>query len=91
MSDIGQPFYPKPYNPGQSMVNGVTPAVQVPASANIPSSGSQSAFNGAFANPNGNVTPTDATKAAIYIQDSVPLNQWVWDVPSQTWLQTMQP
>lgn len=47
---------------------------------------------GAFANPNGNVTPATPTLGAIYYQDSAPVvNQWQWSVASQNWFQVTGP
>jgi hypothetical protein len=47
--------------------------------------GSGSTISGAFANPNGNVTPADPTKGALYYQAGGSGTLWEWQVGSQTW------
>lgn len=50
-------------------------------------------YTGADADPNGVVTPGDTTKGNLYYQypSTTLYNQWLWDVPSQTWLQSVSP
>lgn len=49
-------------------------------------------LTGAFTDPNGNVTPTTTTGAALYYQDSASaVNQWRWSVADQVWYQNMGP
>lgn len=50
-------------------------------------SGEGAVLTGAFADPNGNVTPTDPTKAAWYYQEGGTPNWWQWNVTSQLWNQ----
>jgi hypothetical protein len=84
MANTGDAYELPQYTPGVSMKDGTTPAVVVPPALNIGSANAQ-ILHGAFANPNGNVTPNNTSDAADYYQDSVPLNRWSWDVPSQAW------
>ncbi len=42
-------------------------------------------YEGAFTDPNGNVTPDDPTKPALYFTNGGG-TLWQWDVPSQTWV-----
>lgn len=52
-----------------------------------PSASSGSVITGAFADPNGNVTPADPTLAAWYYQDGEVLVWWQWSVDDQVWYQ----
>ncbi len=47
--------------------------------------GGGAVITGAFANPNGNVTPADPTKAAWYYQEGATPNWWQWNVTNQNW------
>jgi len=59
-----------------------------PFTAPSTSSGGEGAVvTGAFADPNGNLTPTDPTKAAWYYQDGQTLVWWQWSVADQVWYQ----
>lgn len=52
--------------------------------------GSGQTMAGAFANPNGNVTPTDQTKGAIYTQNGAANNNvWRWDTTDLVWYQSI--
>lgn len=46
-----------------------------------------SVITGAFADPNGNVTPSDTTLGAWYYQDGQTLVWWQWSVAAQVWYQ----
>jgi hypothetical protein len=52
-----------------------------------PSASSGSVITGAFADPNGNVTPSDPSLAAWYYQEGAVPNWWSWNVTSQAWNQ----
>jgi len=52
-----------------------------------PSASSGSVYTGAFADPNGNVTPADTTLAAWYYQDGSMTVWWQWSVVGQVWYQ----
>lgn len=43
-------------------------------------------YTGAWADPNGNVTPDDPTLAAIYYDDVPEPTQWTWSVAGQNWI-----
>lgn len=45
----------------------------------------QQVYQDSFADPNGNLTPDDPTKAALYYPDGSGTT-FQWDVPSQQWL-----
>lgn len=49
--------------------------------------GEGAVLTGAFADPNGNLTPTDTTAAAWYYQDGEVLVWWQWSVDDQVWYQ----
>lgn len=42
-------------------------------------------YQGVFVDPNGNVTPSDPTKPALYFKNGGG-TLWQFDVPSQTWV-----
>ncbi len=66
--------------------------LQLLCDINAGSSAAASAVvTGAFANPNGNVTPTSLTSAALYYEDSPTPNQWYWSVDDQVWYQNFGP
>lgn len=51
-------------------------------------SGGSNDKTGAFADPNGNVTPDDPTNPAFYYQESNSANNvWRWSVGGQAWFQ----
>lgn len=50
-------------------------------------SGAGAVLTGAFADPNGNVTPADPTSAAWYYQDGQALVWWQWSIAGQVWYQ----
>lgn len=53
-----------------------------------PGAGITQLYTGAFADPNGNVTPDNLTIANSYYEDIVPpLNVWYWSVANQNWNQ----
>lgn len=55
--------------------------------------GTGGAYTGAFADPNGNVTPDDTDSGAWYYQtpSTDPFNVWYWDVATQAWIQFSSP
>ena len=64
------------------------PAVKLALLCSIASGGSGGSiqiYQGAFADPNGNVTPDDPTKPALYFPNGGG-TLWQFDVPSQTWV-----
>lgn len=83
--DPGFPFagYTDGATGNQYFWNGVTwTAVAVGGS------GGSNDVTGAFANPNGNVTPPDPAKTSFYSQDSSAVNNlWRWSVNDQQWYQ----
>ena len=53
------------------------------------SSGSGSTFTGSWDDPNGQVTPTDTSKAAKYYKDTGSTGvivEWNWSVSEQAWM-----
>lgn len=53
-----------------------------------PGAGITQLYTGAFADPNGNVTPDNLTISNSYCEDIVPpLNVWYWSVANQNWNQ----
>jgi hypothetical protein len=49
--------------------------------------GTAQVIRGAFDNPNGNVTPTNAAAGAVYYKDqSTPIVFWLWSVSGQNWI-----
>jgi hypothetical protein len=58
-----------------------------PFTAPSPRTGEGAVLTGAFADPNGNVTPADPTLAAWYYQDGQALVWWQWSVADQVWYQ----
>jgi len=49
-------------------------------------SGGTQVYQDSFADPNGNVTPDDVNKAALYYPDGASSPMFAWDVDSQTWV-----
>lgn len=45
-------------------------------------------YGGTFANPNGNITPSDPTTWNIYYQDGA-LKVWTWSVAGQNWFEVI--
>lgn len=43
-------------------------------------------YTGAFADPNGNIIPTDTAKPALYYDDPL-TSEWAWSVINQSWTQ----
>lgn len=58
-----------------------------PFTAPSTSTGEGAVLTGAFADPNGNVTPSDTTTGAWYYQDGETLVWWQWSVAAQVWYQ----
>lgn len=52
-------------------------------------SGAIQVLVGAFANPNGNSTPDDPSKGAIYYQEGSVANVWRWSISGVAWIQTI--
>lgn len=58
-----------------------------PDAGSLGGGGEGAVLTGAFADPNGNITPSDPTKAAWYYMEGAVPSWWQWNVTDQLWNQ----